>query len=413
MKLPEASLLRLDGGMRLVHIHHRSSRVGIFGISVRAGSADESEREHGLAHLVEHTIFKGTASRSSWDIINCMERTGGELNAFTTKEETTVYSLFPSSDVATAISLISDLAINSRFPAEELQKEREVVLDEIYSYRDTPSEAIFDDFEEQVFAGTPLAHNILGSPADVRRLKSADCLSFLRRHYTRKNIVAFYSGPDKAEKIAPLVSKAFEPMEGRFLTSPSEQNVALNPSRKTTIIKGLHQAHAICGIEAASLYSPDRYADDLFANIIGGPGMNSLLNVELRERRGLVYTVEAGVTHFSSSGLLSVYYGCDAGDSTECADIITGTMRGVADMSESKLKKLLAGAKRQYLGQSAIASENRENRVFAAARSVLFTDSIPPYGTLRQAIAAISPEQIRLRAEALASTPYALVFSPK
>ena len=164
MKLPQPSTVTFANGLRMVHLQHRNVGAGIFGVVVRAGSADESADEQGLAHLVEHTIFKGTRRRSPWHIINRMEAVGGELNAFTTKEETTVYSIYPGGNAARAIELVADLVLNSVFPDKEIDKEREVVLDEIYSYRDTPSDAVFDDFEDQVFAGSPVGHNILGTP---------------------------------------------------------------------------------------------------------------------------------------------------------------------------------------------------------------------------------------------------------
>lgn len=183
MTVAEPEVVEFDNGLRLVHIHQRGSGAGIFGISVRAGSADELPGEEGLAHFVEHTLFKGTARRSSWHIINRMEAVGGELNAFTSKEETVIYSVFPSGNAPRAIELIADLTINSRFPDKELDKEREVVIDEINSYRDNPSEAIFDDFEVYALSPAPTAHNILGTPAGVRKLTSADCREFLRRNF--------------------------------------------------------------------------------------------------------------------------------------------------------------------------------------------------------------------------------------
>lgn len=411
MRTFPSTVIRLDNGLRLVHIHQHGVGAGIFGVVVRAGSADENIDSFGLAHLVEHTIFKGTAKRSSWHIINRMEAVGGELNAFTTKEETTVYSIFPSGNAARAIELIGDLVLNSRFPEREMEKEREVVLDEIYSYRDTPSEAVFDDFEDFVFSGTPLGHNILGSPDSVRKLGGASCREFLDRYYTASNMVAFYSGPQGADRIAALVSRYFAGL------TPGESNIHPEPSVFThgwsdKRVEGLHQVHAILGIPAASIYSEGRFADALFANFIGGPGMNSLLNVELRERRGLVYTVEAGVTHFSTTGLLTVYFGCDTEDCRRCLRLCSDSLRRLADTPEKTLERRLAKAKRQYLGQMAIAAENRENRVMAFARSVLYNDSLPSDAALCEAVQAVTPAQITTLAAALAE-PAALIYRPE
>lgn len=411
MKLPQPTLTRLGSGLRLVHVHQRNVGAGIFGIVVRAGSADEDAATQGLAHLVEHTIFKGTAHRSSWHIINRMEAVGGELNAFTTKEETTVYSIFPSGNAARAIELIADLAVNSRFPAGELEKEREVVLDEIYSYRDTPSEAVFDDFEDMVFAGTPLGHNILGSPASVRRLGSEDCRSFLHRFYAADNLVAFYSGPQSVDRISALVAKYFAPLPSQAGARGAVAS-GFASVRRECAIDGLHQVHAVFGIGVGSMHSSDRFAESLFANMIGGPGMNSLLNVELRERRGLVYNVEAGVTHMSDIGLLTVYFGCDAADKDRCMRICSDAMASMADMPADKLAHRLARAKRQYLGQLAIASENRENRVMAAARAVLFKDMLPSDELVRESIEGIDAAAISSLAARM-SDPAALIYIPK
>lgn len=410
MKTSTAELLRLDCGLRFVHVLHRGVGAGIFGIAVRAGSADEDAASFGLAHLVEHTIFKGTEKRSSWHIINRMEAVGGELNAFTTKEETTVYSIFPSGNAARAIELIADLARNSRFPEKEIEKERDVVLDEIYSYRDTPADAIFDDFEDLVFAGSQLGHNILGSPDSVRRLGSAECREFLRRYYTAANMVAFYSGPQSAGRIAALVNRYFSGVPEGTENSDTPNSQFTRAMREDRL-EGLHQAHAIIGIPAASLYSGERFADALFANMIGGPGMNSLLNVELREKRGLVYNVEAGVTHFSSGGLLSVYFGCDEEDLELCLQLCSDSMCRLSEMPDSELSRRLMRAKRQYLGQMAIASENRENRIMALSRYVLFCDRLSDDDATRAAVEAVTTSQIATLAAALAN-PSALIFRP-
>lgn len=385
-------------GLRLVHIHHRGAGAGIFGIAVRAGSVDESSDEYGLAHFVEHTIFKGTSRRSSWHIINRMESVGGELNAFTTKEETVVYSIFPSGNAPRAIELIADLAAGSKFPDKELEKEREVVIDEINSYRDTPSEAIYDDFEERALAGTPAAHNILGSPESVRLLSGASCRAFLDKHYTKNNIVAFYSGPQSAEHIAKLVERHFAVLPaGTPKTRGCTKKTFLHFEHVEKL--DIHQSHALLGAEVKGLYSPQRHAVSLLANIIGGPGMNSLLNVELRERRGLVYSVEASTAMFSDIGLLNVYFGCDPEDLSRCMKICKSVFSKIADGDITARK--LEMAKKQYLGQFAIASENRENRIMAAARAALFRGAPLSFEDTVEAIHNVSVDEISLIANSL------------
>lgn len=397
-------------GMRLVHVHDRGAAAGIFGLAVGAGSAAETPAEEGLAHFVEHTIFKGTARRSSWHIINRMEAIGGELNAYTSKEETVVYSLFPGSNAARAIELIADLAQNSQFPDRELDKERQVVLDEIASYLDNPSEAIYDLFEEKLLAGTPLAHNILGSTDTVEKLGSSDCRNFLARHYTKSNSVAFYSGPQSCNVIANLVDRHFAPMaEGK---APSKTPECPATAERFDIAdpQPCHQAHVLAGIRTAGLHSPSRHAVALLANIAGGPGMNSLLNVELREKRGLVYNVEASTAFFRSTGYMGVYFGCDAEDVGRCRRLCDDVFRRLADGSALTPYRLRA-AKKQYLGQLAVASENRENSVINAARATLFYGRPASRADVEAAINAIDAARIAAEASAFAEASV-LAFIP-
>ena len=290
MKIPrqEITLTTLSNGLRLVHCHTPKAHSGIFGVAVRAGSADERPDEAGLAHFVEHTIFKGTSKRSSWHIINRMEAVGGELNAFTTKEETVVYSIFPAGAAQRAAELISDLVSNSRFPDAELDKERNVVADEIDSYLDSPSDAVFDDFEDLMFSGRGVGHNILGTRETLAGFDSTACAGWLRRFYVPGNMVAFYSGSQNAGRISAMVEKYFGTMENtaipqRIETAGSEKKRDAFNVRKTI---DSHQAHCVTGIEVPGLYSDSRHAVSLLTNLTGGPGMNSLLNVALRERRG-------------------------------------------------------------------------------------------------------------------------------
>lgn len=407
MKDTTPSIISLPSGLRLLCQRSTTAGAGIFGVAVRAGSADESPEKYGLAHFVEHTLFKGTAKRSSWHIINRMEAVGGELNAFTTKEETVVYTVFPSGNAARAVELIADLCLNSVFPARELSKEREVVIDEILSYRDTPSEAIYDDFEEIALAGTPLAHNILGSAASVRGLRSEDCTAFVRRHYTAPNMVAFYSGPLNPDRVAAMVRRHFQGIATEDGTH--RRDAALAPfSFDRTIATGTHQTHVLAGALVPGLISPARHAVALFANIIGGPGMNSLLNLELRERRGLVYTVEASTAMFTNGGLLNVYYGCDADDATKCRRLCMDVFRSLADGALTPAR--LARAKKQYLGQLAIAAENRENRIMAMARATLFRGEPSAPADIAAAINAVTVDDIATLAQSMTEASF-LTFS--
>lgn len=409
MKLPPVELLDLGNGLKMVHIHQKDVAAGIFGFVAGAGSAHDGEHP-GLAHMVEHTIFKGTKHRQAWHINNRMEAVGGELNAFTTKEETTVYSIFPSGNEARAVELLADLAIFSQFPEREFEKEREVVLDEICSYRDMPSEAIYDDFEDMVFANTPLGHNILGCPETVKALTPANCRNFLSSYYNRSNMVVFYSGPCPPARMQAVATRHFEQLPAGQINA-LERNDRFVLGNRCEQIENLHQAHAMIGAEIGSLHSPGRFAEKLFANIIGGPGMNSLLNIELREHRGLVYTVEAGTSHYRGAGLLNIYFGCDAHDLERCLNVTHAVMKRIAARSDSELERRLDRTKRQYLGQLAIGSENRENRVMGNARHVLYFDNLPGEDTALEAIKAVTAAQIKALAEKLIK-PATLVFTP-
>jgi len=403
-------LIETPSGMRLVHVHDRGAAAGIFGLVVGAGSAAEGKGEDGLAHFVEHTIFKGTVRRSSWHIINRMEAIGGELNAYTSKEETVVFSIFPGSNAARAVELIADLAEHSQFPDRELDKERQVVLDEIASYLDNPSEAIYDLFEEKLLDGTALAHNILGSAESVEHLGSSDCRRFLARHYTKCNSVAFYSGPQGANVIAGLVDRHFATLPlGEAATDKAGTSIEV-PRFDIAEPQPCHQAHVIAGIRTGGMHSLRRYAVALLANMAGGPGMNSLLNLELREKRGLVYNVEASTAFFRHAGYMGVYFGCDADDVPLCRRLCSGVFARLADGSALTPRRLMA-AKKQYLGQLAVASENRENSAINAARATLFYGRPAARGEIEARIEAIEAPQIAAEASAFAEASV-LAFVP-
>lgn len=389
---PEATLHVLPGGLRLVHLHLPQAASGITGVMARTGSANDPAGHEGLAHFVEHTIFKGTAKRSSWHIINRMESVGGELNAYTTKEETVVYSIFPCGESARAIELIGDLVINSRFPERELEKEREVVGDEIDSYRDQPAEAVFDDFDDLIFAGTPLGHNILGTRESLSCFTPELCRRYLTRHFNVRDMVVFYCGPRNSEAVARLVERPFAGLpagEGPVLEYALPEPKVFT---ETHFIDS-HQAHVVGGCTMAGIYSPQRHATALLTNILGGPGMNSLLNVELREHRGLVYSAEASSTMYTAGGLLSIYYGCDPEDAGRCHKLVLRTIESVADGSALSPRRFEMAAK-QYLGQLNIAAENRESRILSAARSVLFRGGCATMNEVFENIRSVRREDV-------------------
>ena len=389
----------LPSGLRVV-MHHRPGSVAEHcGVAVRAGSRDERPEHYGLAHFVEHTIFKGTMRRRSWHILNRMERIGGELNAYTTKEETVVYTTYPAGHLERAVDLVADLVENSQFPTVEIDRERQVVADEIDTYLDIPSEGIFDDFDELIFAGSPLAHPILGSRESIDRLTTDVCRNYLDEYYTPANMVFFHSGPEKPDHVVRVASRCFRKDPHGSLIPRSGPTPPVPP--KADVVKeiGTHQAHTVLGARIHDMYSPRRHAMALLTNILGGPGMNSLLNVALRERRGLVYTVDASASLLSDAGLFTIYYGCDTGDVDRCRRIIEGIIEKQA--SECMTQRHLEEARRQYIGQLTLASTNTEQRALSMARAMLFRGEVIPSARHLEAIRAITPADLREAAGAL------------
>lgn len=396
-----ATYATLPSGMRMVHVHTRGAATAICGVTARVGSRDDGPDAHGIAHMVEHTIFKGTTRRSSWHIINRMEAVGGELNAFTTKEETVVYSIYPAGNTARAAELIADLVQNSQFPERELDKERQVIADEIDSYLDSPADAVYDEFDELLFAGSPLSHNILGSKEAIGRIGSAECRAYLRRHYTAGNMVAFYSGPESASRVAATFGRMFSPAPSATPSSSRPVPPAVAPFCERHAIDS-HQDHTIVGARLPGMFSPERYTYALLTNILGGPGMNSLLNVALRERRGLVYSVEASTAWYTDCGAFTVYYGCDPEDSRRCLGLVRDCVARVADGSLLTPRRLEM-ARKQYLGQLVVSSDNRESSILGIARATLFHGRASTPAETEEHLRAVSLPDVQQAAASLAT----------
>ena len=290
MEEPRVTLATAPNGLRMVH-RLVPGATEVCGVTVNAGSRDEVDpADFGLAHFVEHTIFKGTPRRTSSYILNRMEAVGGELNAFTTKEETTVYSSMPAGNRLRAERLIAELVTESAFPDRGINLEREVIADEIDSYLDSPSEAVYDLFDEMAYSGNPLAHNILGTKQTVADISSEQCRQWLRRAFAADNMVYFYLGPAPAKEVFRSAARNFAALPLHSSLPPRVAPVVCSPLVDVQD-SGAHQSHTVMGVEVGGLHAPERFATALAVNLLGGPGMNALLNVELRERRGLVYTV--------------------------------------------------------------------------------------------------------------------------
>lgn len=369
----------LPNGLRCVHVASESP-VGWCGLVVDAGSRDDAEGQYGLAHFVEHTIFKGTTHRRAWHIINRMEAVGGELNAYTTKEDTTLYATFPVEHFGRAIQLIADLVACSVFPEAELDRERGVVLEEIDSYRDSPADAVYDDFEDLLFEGSGIGHNILGNSTHLASITSRDCCDYLKRLYVPSNMVLFSMGSIAPSRVEAMAERHFGHLHHPLVRTPRQRPAQVPPQRRNEPAD-LHQSHTIIGARIPGMHNERRYALALLNNIMGGPGMNSLLNVQLRERRGYVYTVESSVTPFTDCGLFEVYFGCDSSNADKSLRIVERILRHLAETPLTP--RQLAAAQKQYCGQLLLASDNAEANVIGAGKSLLYYGRV---GTLPESI---------------------------
>ncbi len=359
----------MPNGLRIIHEPSRS-RVAYCGFAVDAGTRDEQEQEQGMAHFVEHLIFKGTRKRKAWHILNRMENVGGDLNAYTNKEETVIYSAFLVEHFSRAFELLADIVFYSTFPQHEIEKETEVIIDEIQSYEDNPAELIFDDFEDLIFRGHPLGRNILGRPDLLRTFRSNDVMAFTKRYYRPENAVFFVSGDIDFKRIVRLAEKYVGDIgEGAFVNETSRKAPLPYVPDCVTLDKGTNQAHVMIGGRGYDAYNPRRTALYLLNNMLGGPGMNSRLNVALRERRGLVYNVESNLTAYTDTGTFCIYFGCDPNDVDLCTRLVYKELKR---LRENRLTlSQLAAAKKQLIGQIGVASDNHESNALGMAKTFL------------------------------------------
>lgn len=365
---PSTTILNLPNGIRVIH----ESCVGLVsccGFVLQVGSRDELDFESGLAHFTEHMLFKGTTNRRPHHILNRMETVGGELNAYTTKEELYVYSMFLEKDYERAIELLTDLVHHSVFQSSEIEKERLVIMDEINSYEDSPSDLIFDDFEALLYGQHPIGRRILGSPDSLNAFDQQHFVDFLERNYDTERLVFYSQSSISTKHFNKLIDKYLSVLPRK--KAMKSNSLLPNPHRGMiqTLHKDTHQAHVIIGGKNYALNDPKRVGMVLLSNILGGPGMNSRLNVSLREKRGLVYSVESGVSSYSDTGLFTIYLGTDPSNLDQCLTIVEKELRLLMD---NKLTdRQLNSAQNQLFGQMAISSENKENATLAMGKSLL------------------------------------------
>ena len=391
MQNKEYFIHTLKNGIRLIH-KPADSPVSHLGLFINTGSRDELLHEHGIAHLIEHMLFKGTAKRKSSYILSRLEDVGGELNAYTTKEETCIHATFFKEYYGRALDLISDIAFNSSFPSGELKKEKEIIYDEINSYKDSPSELIFDEFEELLFDGNPIARNILGNVDVLKGLTPDHIRSFISRNYATDQMVVSSVGKIEFSKLVKLFERYFDvaamkPQDKRVQASYTYVPLMQKTDRKT------FQTHCIIGNLAYSVDDSRRLPLYLLNNYLGGPGSNSLLNMALRERRGYAYTIDSMYTAYADTGNITIYFGTDKNLVEKCIEIVLRELRQIKQkpLSDVQLRK----AKRQVLGHIAISSEHNENYMLSMGKSLMIFNRIESLEETGRKIEAIDAGQLR------------------
>lgn len=433
----------LDNGLRIIHLPS-DSKVVYCGYQINAGTRNEEPGEEGLAHFCEHVTFKGTERRKAWHILNCLESVGGDLNAYTNKEGTVYYSAILKEHIARAVDLLTDIVFHSVYPQAEIDKEVEVICDEIESYNDSPAELIYDEFENIIFKGSPLGHNILGTAEQVRSFKTEDALRFTRKLYRPDNAIFFAYGDIDFKKLVKLIRKALAdddsgkvaenaansvgklaeeklPQisqitqisgdENSITTEKSVSSVkSVGPENYPSVGKGIagqtivmqkntHQAHVMIGTRAYDVSDSRRMPLYLLNNMLGGPGMNAKLNLALREHNGLVYTVESTMVAYGDTGIWSIYFGCDEHDVKRCLRLVRKELDKFMQkpLSEAQLK----AAKKQIKGQVGVACDNRENFALDFGKSFLHYGWEKNVDRLYEQVDEITAEQIQAVAQEL------------
>ena len=376
----------LKNGIRLIH-QQTDSPVGHLGVLINAGSRDEAEDEHGLAHFIEHSVFKGTKKRRAYHVLSRIEDVGGELNAYTTKEETTLYSTFLNQDYERAAELLSDILFNSVYPQKEINREKEVIAEEINSYKDSPSDLIFDEFEELVFDGHPIARNILGTSENINKFNRNSILGFIEKNYHTDQMVISSVGKLKFEKLVRYAEKYFGSVETKLRINdriPFENYI---PGTRTEV-KDTFQTHCVLGNIAYDIKHPSRVVMVLLNNIIGGPAMNSRLNLALRERKGMAYNIESGYTAYTDTGLFNVYFGTDKENFDKALSLIKKEFKLLRDTKLGGVQ--LSKVKKQLLGQIAISTESHDDLMLAIGKSYLLYNKVDTMEEVFRKIEAIS-----------------------
>ena len=383
----------LPNGIKII-LSHTPSRVTYSGVYINVGSRDESGAEEGTAHFIEHSLFKGTEHRKAYHIQNRIDGVGGELNAFTTKEETCIYASSLSEHLGRCLELFADILFHSTFPEHEIEREKEVVLEEINSYNDTPSELIYDQYEELAYEGHPLGHNILGSKRNVKRFTPEGLRSFMRKHYTPDRMVITVSGNVRMERLVRLCEKHF----GEFGNQSIQNSQNIQNTREVKpefrlfdrhINRHTHQAHMLIGCEAPDIYHADKTAFSLLNNLLGGPAMNSRLNVAIREHYGFCYNIESQYVPFTDTGLFYVYAGVDLDAQEKARKLICDELTKMAE--EALSERQLRLAQRQMIGQMAINDDYGLNEMQSIGKAYLCYEHVNTVEEMKADLMAVTP----------------------
>ena len=381
----------LPNGIRFIHQEEKNAEISHCGLIINVGSRDETPEQHGMAHFLEHTLFKGTKTRKAFHILSRLDAVGGEVNAYTTKEFTCLYASFLNHHYERAIELLVDIAFHSVFPPRELEKEKEVILDEIYSYLDSPSEQIYDDFEEQLFGNHPLGHGILGQEKQLRSFDRDKVLEFFRSHYTTDNMVFSSVGNLPWKKLKKMVEKYL----GDIPSSSTELDRAPFADYKAEKVErhmDVHQAHGMIGTLTYPVTHPRRRGMVLLNNVLGGPALNSRLNLNIREKYGFAYNIDSGYHPYSDSGVFQIYLGTDISSFEKSMKLIYKELKA---LRENKLGvRQLHSAKQQLTGQIAFARESRSGTMLSLGKSLMIFGRIDPLEEVYARINAITAEEV-------------------
>ncbi len=405
--LMEVDTLRLENGLRVIH-YPFPSEISYCGIAINTGTRDEYPGESGMAHFVEHMLFKGTNKRKAHHIANRMENVGGDLNAYTTKEETFVYATFLKEYFPRAVELLSDIFFNSEFSQQQINRERDVILDEISSYADSPVDLIFDDFENLIFDGSEIGHYTLGEPATLNSFNREDFTRFVKREYRLSETVFFSFGKTPFSKVSRLVEKYFSFSQDEPAGKPRLSPEIGTPVSKV-IEKNTTQSHVILGWKTVDMFHEKKYPLFLLNSILGGGSMNSRLNGSLREKNGLVYHVESSLSLYTDTGFLAIYFACDPKSLDKCTRLIQKEIKKIKEAELTPMQ--LAAAKRQLKGQLGIAFESNEYNALSMAKSYLHLNRFIPLEERFNRIDEVGPLQVNEIANELFSTsPFSLLY---